>query len=98
MTPLRRAAVAATLSFLIPGAGLWWLGQRRFAVINLLVATVVVGAFWLLLGGALSEHSHYVGLLAAAASAGFAHSFALHMTAETIDATSSMSDNACPLK
>jgi hypothetical protein len=43
MTPLRRAAIAATLSFLIPGAGLWWLGHRRLAVINLLVATIAVG-------------------------------------------------------
>lgn len=79
--PLRVAAIAATLSFLIPGAGLWWLGRRRLAVINLLAATGFIGAVWLIAGGAVAENIHYLLLVAAAASAGVAHTFALHWAA-----------------
>jgi hypothetical protein len=79
MAPLRRAAIAATFSFLIPGAGLWWLGHRGLAVINLLAAIVFIGVLWLIASGDLAENVHYLALVAAAASAGVAHTFALHM-------------------
>lgn len=70
---MKKSTIAATLNFGIPGAGLWYLGKRFWAVVNLLVAT----AFIALLAGhpVLGERIHYVILAAAAGSAGLAHAF-----------------------
>lgn len=68
---MKKSTIAATLNFGIPGAGLWYLGKRSWAVVNLLLAT----AFVAFVAGhpQLGERIHYVILTAAAGSAGLAH-------------------------
>lgn len=68
---MKKSTIAATLNFGIPGAGLWYLGKRTLAVVNLLLATALVAG---LAGHPLfGERIHYVILAAAAGSAGLAH-------------------------
>jgi hypothetical protein len=68
---MKKANIAAALSFVVPGAGLWFLEKRLWAVVNLLVATSLV----LLLSGfgPANERIHYVILAVAAGSSGLAH-------------------------
>lgn len=68
-----RPTIAAFLSFVIPGAGLWYVGRRGMAIANLILATLVLAACWLAGNGTLVDHVHYVALVIAAASAGLAH-------------------------
>jgi hypothetical protein len=65
---MKKANIAAALSFVVPGAGLWFLEKRLWAVVNLLVATSLV----LLLSGfgPANERIHYVILAVAAGSSG----------------------------
>lgn len=70
---MKKSTVAATLNFVIPGAGLWYLGRCAWGVVNLLVATatVVLAGF-----SPVGEHLHYVILAVAAGSTGTAHTAA----------------------
>lgn len=68
---MKKSTIAATLNFGIPGAGLWYLGKRSWAVVNFLLATTFVVA--LASHPLLGERIHYVILAAAAGSAGLAH-------------------------
>lgn len=68
---MKKSTIAAVMSFVIPGAGLWYLGKRAVGLVNLLVATALVV---LLAGVALTwDQIHYVILAVAAGSAGLAH-------------------------
>lgn len=69
---MKRSTKAATLSFLLPGAGLWYLGESGHAIINFLVAVVISG-FALI---STHEHLHYAFLAIAAGSSGYAHAAA----------------------
>lgn len=71
------------MNAVIPGSGLWYLGLRRMAVINLLAAVLIplVGMFW------LSEHVHYLFLGVAAGSAGAAHAAVLQLSRQQRSAT-----------
>ena len=69
---MKRATKAAAFSFLIPGAGLWYLGESRHAAINLVVAAVL-SAIVVLSG---HEHLHWGLLAIAAGSSGYAHAAA----------------------
>ena len=67
--------LAFTLSFFLPGAGLWYLGRKGWAVINLVVV-VAMGCIAAIL---LSEESfdkyiHYVAIGCAGGSGGVAMS------------------------
>ena len=68
---MKKRNLAATLSFIVPGAGLWYLGRHRWAIANILAVTGLV----LSAGGveAIAERIHYVILTVAAGSAGLAH-------------------------
>jgi hypothetical protein len=68
---MKKSTVAAVLNFVIPGAGLWFLGRKSWAAANLLGATVLV--LGITAAGQLSEQVHYVILAVAAGSAGLAH-------------------------
>ncbi|MHC4874849.1 MAG: hypothetical protein ACYTGL_00035 [Planctomycetota bacterium] len=71
---MKNSTIAAAMNFLIPGAGLWYVGKPLLAAVNLLAATVlVVGITGT---GGLSEQIHYVILAVAAGSAGLAHAVA----------------------
>jgi len=71
---MRPDRLAAALSFVIPGAGLWYLGKRLWAVLNFILAVCVVTVLYGV--EPVSEHIHYVILAVAAGSAGLAHGVA----------------------
>ncbi len=69
---MSRSTIAAVLSFVLPGAGLWYLNHRGRAAMNLIAA-----AFLTVLGAmSQREHVHYLFLAIAAGSAGYAHAVA----------------------
>jgi hypothetical protein len=72
---VKSTKTAVALNFLIPGAGLWYLGLHWMALANFLVALTfpLIGLFW------WSEHVHYLFLAIAAGSAGLAHAAAGHV-------------------
>jgi hypothetical protein len=67
--------VGVVLNFVLPGAGLWYLGRSKSAVINLLVALIVPAGALVMQSGYL----HYIVLAIAAGSAGYAHAVASGM-------------------
>lgn len=71
---MKKPAVAAALSFVLPGAGLWYLGRKSWAIANLLGAAVLL--FGITATGSFSDQIHYVILAVAAGSAGLAHAAA----------------------
>lgn len=69
---MKSSTIAATLSFILPGSGLWYFGKRLWGVVNLLLATLILAA---LAGHPYTgERIHYVLLTVSAGSAGLAHS------------------------
>lgn len=69
---MKRSTKASLLSFILPGAGLWYSGWQKLAIANFLLAAAIpiVG----LTTGFLSEHIQWIFLAIAAGSAGIAHS------------------------
>ncbi len=69
---MKRSTKASLLSFVLPGAGLWYCGWRKSAIVNFVLAAAIpiVG----LTTGFFSEHIPWVFLAVAAGSAGIAHS------------------------
>ena len=69
---MKRSTKASLLSLVLPGAGLWYCGWRKSAIVNFLVAAAipVMG----LTTDFLSEHIQWIFLAIAAGSAGIAHS------------------------
>ena len=68
---MKRSSIAALLSLILPGAGLWYCGRPRMALANFLIAVAcpAVG----LMAGFLAEHILWILLAIAAGSAGLAH-------------------------
>lgn len=73
------ATRARILNFLLPGAGMSLLGKGKLAVVNILGAVVVLCAAFAL-GGVLTEEIHYVWLVIASGSAGWAHAVAVNLS------------------
>jgi hypothetical protein len=72
------ATRARLFNFLLPGAGMCLLGKWWLAVLNILLASLslVVAFTW---GGVLVEEMHYVWLVIASGSAGWAHAVAKNL-------------------
>ena len=70
--------IAFALSFILPGAGLVYLGHHRIGLLNFMVAQVILLVMLLALTGDsfAMEHFHYLVLAVHAASAGFTRSYA----------------------
>jgi hypothetical protein len=68
---MKRSTKASLCSLILPGAGLWYLGRRKSAAINLLVALVIPAMA--LSTDFLAEHAQWIFLAIAAGSAGVAH-------------------------
>ena len=64
---MKNAFLAFTLSFFLPGAGLWYLGWRGWAVVNLL-AVLAIGAIASLAFPEIFEK--YTGVIAAGCGGG----------------------------
>jgi TM2 domain-containing membrane protein YozV len=71
--------MAFVLSFLIPGAGLAYLGKWGWAAVNLTVVVAIGAMGAMLFPQEFSDYVHYPAVLFAAASAGLAHAVALQM-------------------
>lgn len=87
---MKHRTAATALNFVIPGAGLWYLGLTKAGILNLLVAVLVptvIGMFW------PGEHVLYILLAVAAGSAGFAHA-AASRTASAADNSDGSSDGS----
>ena len=69
---MKRSTLAAALSLVVPGAGLWYCGRRGMAAFNLLIAVAVPLAG--IYAGFVAEYILWVFLAIAAGSAGLAHS------------------------
>lgn len=89
---MKSPRIAAVLNFLIPGAGMLYIGHQRLAVANFLVA-VAVPWIWLSLVVDGVENVHYVILGIAAGSAGFAHALAGKIIRQAMTADSSHEDS-----
>ncbi|HUS38908.1 MAG: hypothetical protein WBF93_07210 [Pirellulales bacterium] len=72
----KNAWVAAALSFILPGAGLTYLGKPGAAAINLLVAIVLTAAALLVAPQEVVDHVHYLYLVIAVGSGAWAHATA----------------------
>ncbi len=74
MMPSKKPWVAFLWSFLIPGAGLCYLGYWKAGLVNLVLATalaMLIVEHPGMMG--VSEYEHYALLVIASASAGVAH-------------------------
>jgi len=73
----RTPLIAGTLNFIVPGAGLLYLGYFKAALINFLLVNAALLIFTFGFGDpTLFEHVHYLFLGLAALSAGYAHGVA----------------------
>jgi len=72
---------AFVLSFVLPGAGLAYLGQWGWAVINFFGATGVLMVVVFLQSETAFDYLHYLILILAAGSGGLAHSCAMRLNA-----------------
>lgn len=73
---MREPIIAAALNFVVPGAGLLYLGRRWPAAANFAVAVLIVVGLLLAAPQFFHESMHYVVLAIAAGSAGCAHAVA----------------------
>lgn len=73
---MHRLIIATVLSFVIPGAGLCYIGRWSWGVTNLLLVTAIVGGIAIVDPVLFDDMVHYLVLGCAAASAGFTHSVA----------------------
>jgi hypothetical protein len=67
---MKRSTIAAILSLLLPGAGLWYCGKAQAGLLNLAIAAGVplLGLY----AGFLTEHILWLFLAIAAGSSGYA--------------------------
>lgn len=72
---MKKTWLAFTLSVLLPGAGLAYLGYWLWGLVNLLLVVAVAVAGPLVLPAAVVEAFHYVLAGLAAASGGWAHAW-----------------------
>lgn len=73
---MKSPRVAAILSFIVPGAGLWYVGRHTWGALNLVAAVVVPVVLAYAAGEWFSQYINYILLGIAAASAGLAHAVA----------------------
>lgn len=72
----RNAWFAAALSFILPGAGLAYLGKWGAAAINLLVAIILPAISLLAAPPEVTDHIHYLYLVIAVGSGAWGHAAA----------------------
>jgi len=78
---LKHPGLAFLLSFIIPGAGLWYVGKPGWGLINLLVVMFGgIGLLFMFPAEIIENYFHYLALFCAAGSGGVAHSVALRQT------------------
>jgi len=69
---MKPSVIAPILNAILPGAGLWYLGETKRGIGNLLAAVAVT----VIAGLSGTEHIHYALLAIATGSAGYAHAIA----------------------
>ncbi len=82
---MKKPFVAFLLSFLLPGAGLVYIGRWKSALINFAVVLLVgVLAAFVLRDDTFSRYIRYIAFGCAGGSAGLAHQLAAQMNQETV--------------
>ena len=77
---MKKPIVAFTLSFFLPGAGLAYLGNWKWAFINLgIVLMIGIAAAFLLTEETLHHYGHYIGIGCAGGSGGLAQALTTQM-------------------
>ena len=77
---MRSPFAAFILSFFLPGAGLWYLGKRGWAIINLLVVLAIgMIAYLLLAEDIFDRYIRYLAIGCAGGSGGLAGALAEQM-------------------
>lgn len=76
MNMARKRWIVALLSFILPGAGLVYLGKWSWGLLNLAVAVAILALGMLAGGDLFVAYIHYPALAVAAGSAGLAHAVA----------------------
>jgi hypothetical protein len=77
---MKKPIVAFTLSFLLPGAGLAYLGKWKWALINLgIVLLVGVAAAFLFSEQTLHQYGHYIAIGCSGGSGGLAQALTTQM-------------------
>ena len=66
---MKKSIIASVSNFVLPGSGLWYLGEHRRSIWNFAIACGITAAVFVL----RFEQIHYVLLAIAAGSAGYAH-------------------------
>ena len=70
---MKKPWLAFVLSFLVPGAGLMYLGRWAAGLVNLALVTAIMVGVALVQQEAFFSYAHYLALTLAAGSAGLAH-------------------------
>jgi hypothetical protein len=77
---MKKPIVAGTLSFLLPGAGLAYLGKWKWAFINLgIVLLIGVAATVLFSEETLHQYGHYIAIGCSGGSGGLAQALTTQM-------------------
>ena len=72
---MKQRTIATSLSFVVPGLGLFYLGKKSAGALNILLAIsipLIIGLAW------TNEYLHYVFLAIATGSAGYTHATGTH--------------------
>ena len=78
--PTKKPIIAFILSFLLPGAGLVYLGKWKWGFINLgMVLLIGVAAAFLLSDETLHQYGRYIAIGCSGGSAGLAQALATQM-------------------
>ena len=77
---MKSPMLAFTLSFLLPGAGLAYLGKWKWGMLNLAVVLLIgLGCVFVLSDEALEQYVRYIAIGCAAGSGGLAQGLAKQM-------------------
>ena len=75
---MKTSIIASVSNFILPGSGLWYLGEHRRAIWNFVIAAAINVTVFLL----HFEQIHYVLLAIAAGSAGYAHAISTRQVSQ----------------
>ena len=82
---MKKPWLAFLCSFFVPGAGLAYLGNWLAGIVNLCLATLIVVGFMMVQPDQSLDYLHYVILVIAAGSGGFAHAWSLRANRRRVE-------------
>ena len=85
------------LNFIIPGAGLWYLGRPLWGLMNFIIVTVVGFGIAVVAPQFFNESLHYIIVTFAAGSGGLAHAVAQRTSSKTDNGAGGSNPGASPI-